>query len=192
MLSEIAQEHWGMASTENKRNMSALAAAAAWGRGEWDLMDNYITVMKENSPDRAFFGSILAIQRNNFDDAGRYIVRARDGVNSEITATIGESYNRAYNVVVRTQMLAELEEIITYKKGIMDVHQGKGEVLHDREKLDGLRTLWNKRLLGCQQNVEVWQRMLKVRALILTPQENPDIWIKFANLCRKSNRMGPC
>ena len=190
MLSEIAQEHWGMASAENKRNMSALAAAAAWGRGEWDLMDNYITVMKENSPDRAFFGSILAIQRNNFDDAARYIVRARDGVNSEITATIGESYNRAYNVVVRTQMLAELEEIITYKKGIMDVHQGKGEIPHDREKLDGLRTLWNKRLLGCQQNVEVWQRMLKVRALILTPQENPDIWIKFANLCRKSNRMG--
>jgi FKBP12-rapamycin complex-associated protein len=179
MLSEIAQEHWPNLSTENRVNMSALAAAAAWGRGEWDLMDTYINVMKEKSPDRAFFGSILAIQRDHFEDAQRYIVRARDGVNSEITATIGESYNRAYNVVVRTQMLAELEEIITYK-------QSKG----NSEKLESLRGLWNKRLLGCQQNVEVWQRMLKVRALILTPKENPDIWIKFANLCRKSNRMG--
>lgn len=178
-LSEIAQEHWSNATPENRRNMSALAAAAAWGRGEWDLMDTYISVMKDNSPDRAFFGAILAIQRDHFEDAQKHIFRAREGVNSEITATIGESYNRAYGVVVRTQMLAELEEIITYKLS-----------QRDPEKQEALRTLWNKRLLGCQANVEVWQRMLKVRALVLTPKDNPDIWIKFANLCRKSDRMG--
>ena len=179
ILSEIAQEHWNSASTENRKNMSALAAAAAWGRGEWDLMDNYISVMKDSSPDRAFFGAILAIQRNNFVDAQNFIVRARDGVNSEITATIGESYNRAYGVVVRTQMLAELEEIITYK-------QSEGNA----QKQESLKLLWNKRLLGCQSNVEVWQRMLKVRALVLKPIDNSDIWIKFANLCRKSERIG--
>ncbi|EXJ80982.1 FKBP12-rapamycin complex-associated protein [Capronia epimyces CBS 606.96] len=179
MLSEIAQEHWNSATQENRKNMSALAAAAAWGRGEWDLMDNYISVMKESSPDRAFFGAILAIQRNNFGEAHNFIVRARDGVNSEITATIGESYNRAYGVVVRTQMLAELEEIIVYK-------QSEGL----SEKQNSLKMLWNKRLLGCQSNVEVWQRMLKVRALVLTPTDNPEIWIKFANLCRKSDRIG--
>ena len=179
MLSEIAQEHWNNASQENRRNMSALAAAAAWGRGEWDLMDNYISVMKDTSPDRAFFGAILAIQRNHFEDARFFIARARDGVNSEITATIGESYNRAYGVVVRTQMLAELEEIIQYKLS-------ENEPRRQRE----LRELWNKRLLGCQANVEVWQRMLKVRALVLTPRDNPEIWIKFANLCRKSERIG--
>ena len=53
-----------------------------------------------------------------------------------------------------------------------------------------MRQTWNKRLLGCQQNVEVWQRMLKVRALVTSPRENLEMWIKFANLCRKSNRMG--
>ncbi|KIW48583.1 uncharacterized protein PV06_01155 [Exophiala oligosperma] len=179
MLSEIAQEHWNNASVENRKNMSALAAAAAWGRGEWDSMDNYISVMKESSPDRAFFGAILAIQRNNFPEAYNFIVRAREGVNSEITATIGESYNRAYSVVVRTQMLAELEEIIVYK-------QSEGQL----DKQNSLKLLWNKRLLGCQSNVEVWQRMLKVRALVLTPTDNPEIWIKFANLCRKSDRIG--
>jgi len=179
MLSEIAQEHWNSASQEQRKNMSALAAAAAWGRGEWDLMDTYISVMKESSPDRAFFGAILAIQRNNFAEAQKFIVRAQDGVNSEITATVGESYNRAYSVVVRTQMLAELEEIITYK-------QSESQP----EKQESLRQLWNKRLLGCQANVEVWQRMLKVRALVLSPKDNPDIWIKFANLCRKSDRIG--
>jgi FKBP12-rapamycin complex-associated protein len=178
MLSEIAQEHWNGASQEQRINMSALAAAAAWGRGEWDLMDTYISVMKEKSPDRAFFGAILAIQRNNFDEAQFCIVRARDGVISEIGTTIGESYNRAYSVVVRSQMLAELQEIIVYK-------QSEGHA----DKQNSLKLLWNKRLLGCQANVEVWQRMLKVRALVLTPTDNPEIWIKFANLCRKSDRI---
>lgn len=46
------------------------------------------------------------------------------------------------------------------------------------------------RLQGCQRNVEVWQRMLKVRALVISPKENMEMWIKFANLCRKSGRIG--
>lgn len=108
-----------------------------------------------------------------------YIEKARNGLDTELSALLGESYNRAYNVVVRVQMLAELEEIITYKQNI-----------GDPEKQDAMRRTWNKRLLGCQQNVEVWQRMLKVRALVTSPRENLDMWIKFANLCRKSNRMG--
>src|SRR5271169_4034858 len=50
--------------------------------------------------------------------------------------------------------------------------------------------LTDYRLMGVQRNVDVWQRLLKVRALVISPQENMDMWIKFANLCRKSNRMG--
>ncbi|RMZ86883.1 hypothetical protein DV736_g5890, partial [Chaetothyriales sp. CBS 134916] len=175
-LSTIAHNRWDDASPENRRNMAAWAAAAAWARGEWEHMETYISAMKDSSPDRAFFGAILATQRNHFDEANKYILRAREGVNSELNATIGESYNRAYSVVVRTQMLAELEEIMDYKKG------------EKPERKEALKQLWNDRLVGCQANVEVWQRMLKVRALVLRPEENPTIWIKFANLCRKSER----
>ena len=45
------------------------------------------------------------------------------------------------------------------------------------------------RLKGAQRNVEVWQRVLKLRGLVVTVQEDTEMWIKFANLCRKSNRM---
>jgi FKBP12-rapamycin complex-associated protein len=76
-------------------------------------------------------------------------------------------------------MLAELEEIITYKQ------------CHDQpEKQEVMRRTWTKRLKGCPRNVEVWQRMLKVRALVISPVENMDMWIKFSNLCRKSGRIG--
>ena len=74
-------------------------------------------------------------------------------------------------------MLAELEEIIQYKQS-------------QAEKRGVMRRTWMKRLMGVQRNVDVWQRLLKVRALVISPQENMDMWIKFANLCRKSNRIG--
>lgn len=45
------------------------------------------------------------------------------------------------------------------------------------------------RLSGCQPEVEVWQRILQVRTLVLDPWEDNAMWIKFANLCRKSDRM---
>jgi FKBP12-rapamycin complex-associated protein len=37
--------------------------------------------------------------------------------------------------------------------------------------------------------VEVWQRILQVRTLVLSPEEDSAMWIKFANLCRKNERM---
>lgn len=178
-LSSMAQEKWLNATSEQKKSIAALAAAAAWGLGQWELMDNYLQVMKYNSPDRSFFGAILAIHRDQFEEAHGFIARAREGLDSELSALLGESYTRAYGVIVRVQMLAELEEIITYKRSAAVP-----------EKRDQMRRTWTKRLKGCQRNVEVWQRMLKVRALVITPAENQDMHIKFSSICRKSQRIG--
>lgn len=179
LLSQLAQDKWMTASHDIKRLIAPLAAGAAWGLGQWDLMDNYISVMKSISPDRSFFGAILALHRNQFDEAAAHIEKAREGLDTELSALVGESYNRAYSVIVRVQMLAELEEIITYKSN-----------QNNPAKQETMRRTWTKRLKGCQRNVEVWQRMLKVRALVIQPEENMEMWIKFANLCRKSGRIG--
>lgn len=45
------------------------------------------------------------------------------------------------------------------------------------------------RLAGCQRDVEVWQRILQVRSLVLKPNEDMDTWIEFADLCRTSDRL---
>lgn len=177
-LSELAKSKWDDSSSEVKRSVAPLAAAAAWGLGQWDRMDTCIAVMKPESPDKAFFNAIISLHRNNFDSASEYIVKARDLLITEITALVSESYTRAYGVVVRIQMLAELEEIIQYKM----LPQGS-------EKRVVMRKTWNTRLLGCQRNVDIWQRMLKVRALVIKPKQDMEMWIKFANLCRKSGRL---
>ena len=180
VLSTFAEDKWVRASTEgHQRRMAPLAAAAAWGLERWELVDKYIGAIKEETPDRSFFGAILSIQRNQFEDAHVFIEKARDSLDTELSAVLGESYNRAYNVVVRIQMLAELEEIVSYKQ---NAHMPARQAL--------MRQTWNKRLKGCQRNVETWQRMLKVRALVVKPKDNVEMLIKFANLCRKSQRFG--
>ena len=176
-LHTMAQNKWNLASMEHKRRIAPLAAAAAWGISSWELMDTYLEAMKANSPDRSFFKAIAAVHQNAFSEAHEFIEQARDGLDTELTALLGESYNRAYDVVVRVQMMAELEETIAYKKAA-----------EDHEKQVMMRETWRTRLEGCEGNVETWQRMLKVRQLVLSPKDNKEVWIKYANLCRKAGR----
>ncbi|KAK3682072.1 phosphatidylinositol 3-kinase tor2 [Podospora appendiculata] len=176
-LASLAGKTWANSAPEIQRRIAPLATTAAWGLGKWDSMDNYLQSMKRYSPDRAFFGAILALHRNQFREAVQCVEQAREGLDTELSALVSESYNRAYQVVVRVQMLAELEELIVYKQC--------GD-----EKKATMRKTWETRLKGCQRNVEVWQRMLRLRSLVMAPKENMHMWTKFANLCRKSGRMG--
>ncbi|KAI8628398.1 TOR kinase [Xylariaceae sp. FL1651] len=176
-LASLAGNTWANSAPEVQRRIAPLATAAAWSLGKWDAMEIYLSSMRRNSPDRSFFGAILALHRNQFREATTNIQQAREGLDTELSALVSESYNRAYQVVVRVQMLAELEELIVYKQA-------------DEKKKATMRRTWEIRLKGCQRNVEVWQRMLRLRALVITPEENMHMWIKFANLCRKSGRMG--
>ena len=179
LLAALARNKWHTSTLEIKQAVAPLATAAAWNLGKWDLMDDYLSVMKADTPDRSFFGAILALQRNQFREAAVYVQKVREGLDTELSALVSESYNRAYTVVVRVQMLAELEELIVYKQSN-----------NNPSKQETMRKTWETRLLGCQRNVEVWQRMLKLRALVISPKENMQMCIKFANLCRKSGRMG--
>ena len=45
------------------------------------------------------------------------------------------------------------------------------------------------RLLGCQRDPEVWQKVLQLRTLVLQPREDIESWIRYADLCRKAGRL---
>jgi serine/threonine-protein kinase mTOR len=48
--------------------------------------------------------------------------------------------------------------------------------------------MWGGRLRGVQRNVETWQQLLSVRALVLPMHSDVHTYLKFASLCRKSGR----
>nr|ODN92931.1 atypical/PIKK/FRAP protein kinase [Cryptococcus depauperatus CBS 7855] len=177
-LSDFVQARWAKRSAEEKKLLSPRAAAASWSLKQWDLMDDYIAAMKGDGADRAFFKAILAVHRNQFSTASKQIAKARERLDPELTTLTGDSYGRAYDTVVRIQMLAELEEIISYK-----------DHADDPARQEMQRQTWKKRLAGCQRDVEVWQRILQVRSLVLKPNEDMDTWIEFADLCRTSDRL---
>ncbi|WVQ81658.1 hypothetical protein IAT38_003783 [Cryptococcus sp. DSM 104549] len=177
-LSDFVQTRWAHRSADEKKILSPLAAAASWSLKQWDLMDDYIAAMKGDGADRAFFKAILAVHRNQIPTALRQIAKARERLDPELTSLTGDSYGRAYDTVVRIQMLAELEEIITYK-----------DHADEPARQATQRRTWQKRLEGCQRDVEVWQRILQVRSLVLKPNEDMDTWIQFADLCRTSDRL---
>ncbi|WFD05627.1 non-specific serine/threonine protein kinase [Malassezia vespertilionis] len=178
-LTELVQEKWPTAASDGRRQMAPLAAAAAWSVGQWDMMDEFIAAMRPESSERSFYRAVLAVHRSQRHQTKRLIARARDALDGELTALISESYGRAYDLMVRTQMLSELEEALVYKQDYADQP--------DRQAT--MRAIWMKRLQGCELDVEVWQRILSVRSIVLTPADDTDTWIKFANLCRKSGRM---
>ena len=95
-LSESVQDRWINSTSEEKRQIAPLAAAAAWSLNQWDLMDDYIAVMKLDSPDRSFYRAILSVHRNQFNKALAQVNKARDLLDGELTALVGESYGRAY------------------------------------------------------------------------------------------------
>lgn len=179
LLSSLSKEKWVNASQEYRKAIAPLAATASWGLAKFADMDAYLSVMKEQSPDRAFFASILNIHNNRFEIAAEEISKARKGLDTELSSLLGESYQRAYLPMIRVQMLAELEEIIQYKQNDSNP-----------EKQASMRNTWMKRLKGLQPNPEVWQRMMKVRKLVIGPHESMDMWIKYTNLCRKNERYG--
>ncbi|KAI0330958.1 FAT-domain-containing protein [Cubamyces sp. BRFM 1775] len=178
LLAKQVEDNWSTANVEDRREIAPMAAAAAWALNDWESMEDYISTMKPDSADRPFYRAILAVHQNQFPKAMTQIAKARDLLDPELTSLVGESYGRSYNTMVRAQMLSELEEIVNYK-----------QYADQPERQAAMRKTWMKRLQGCQPDVEVWQRILQVRALVLSPEDDPVMWIKFANLCRKSDRM---
>ena len=76
---------------------------------------------------------------------------------------------------MNVQMLSELEEVIHYK--LVPEHR------------ESIRLMWWDRLQGCQRVVEDWQRIIQVRSLVVTAQEDMNTWLKYASLCRKNGRL---
>lgn len=181
-LLEVVRQRWNgfgkSGSDQERKYMAPLAAAAAVALNKWSEMEEFISAIRSDES-KDYFKAIWYTNRESRSLASKHINRARDMLDHELTNLVSESYTRAYDLMVRTQMLSELEEAMAYKMDYND----------QPERQATIRATWMKRLKGCQPDVEVWQRILSVRSIVLTPTDDTETWIKFANLCRKSGRM---
>ncbi|KAK3265868.1 hypothetical protein CYMTET_25476 [Cymbomonas tetramitiformis] len=207
-LSALCREMWPAADSPTRSQMAAHAAHAAWNMGQWQEMETYITALDGYLPPAvagtagaalpgyqgpttadsgkslgAFFQAALCVHHGQVADARQHVARARTLLGTELTALVGESYERAYTSMVRVQQLTELEEVVEYSLLSREEDQGAAQA-----KSSLMRTMWRERIHGVQSNVEVWQGLLSVRSLVLPMADEAETWIKFASLCQKSGR----
>jgi serine/threonine-protein kinase mTOR len=95
-LASQVEERWESANGEERRDIAAMGAAAAWCLNEWEDMEKYINSMRVDSPDRSFYRAIMAVHQNQFPKATTHIAKARDLLDPELTTLVGESYGRSY------------------------------------------------------------------------------------------------
>ena len=174
-LHKVACRKWPDVSDDTRKDMARMAAAAAWGLGNWESMEEYTCLIPRETLDGAFYRAVMALHQDHFQQAQTCIDAARDVLDTELTARAGESYNRAYGAVVNAQMLSELEEIIQFKLV--------------QERQETIKLTWWNRLQGCQKVVEDWHKILQVRSLVLSPQDDMQSWLKYSSLCRKSGHL---
>ncbi|XP_039157640.1 serine/threonine-protein kinase TOR isoform X3 [Eucalyptus grandis] len=199
-LNNLCKEYWTPANRAAHLEMAPMAASAAWNKGEWDQMAEYVSILDDGeetefrglgnsaagvdgSSNGMFFRAVLLVRRGKYDDARKYVYRARKCLATELAALVLESYDHAYSNLVRVQQLLELEEVINYSTLPLG-----NPVAEGRRAL--IRNMWTERIKGVKRDVEVWQGLLAVRALALPPTEDIETWLKFSSLCRKSGRIG--
>eukprot|EP00080_Pristionchus_pacificus_P015935 PDM75955.1 hypothetical protein PRIPAC_43798 [Pristionchus pacificus] len=162
----------------SSHRITVIGAKGKWMSGDWNGMEEYTDKVNENTLDGSFLRAVIAIKRDDYSKAHSYIQKCRDIHDVQLTGMANESYDRAYPAIVLLQELTELEEAIEY--GLRPERRGR------------IALLWSRRLQGCRENVDQWNKLLMIRSLVLSPSEMNPLRIKYSSLCRSLNKMSQC
>eukprot|EP00536_Pseudo-nitzschia_multiseries_P002882 jgi/Psemu1/318014/estExt_fgenesh1_pm.C_410004 len=192
--------HSTQVALREQRKALKMCAKAAWRLGRWDDLEKYSSELVDGKRshsvqldfDGAFFSAILHIHREEWQMAAESIDGARKAMDGRFTALMAESYNRAYPSIVTAQTLAEMEEIIEYRKIEKDSQGGSHCHPANRPNINEARerllSVWRDRLAGCRVDAEVHYSIMAVRSLILGPEDEVEATLTLSDLSRQAQR----
>ena len=181
-----------------------MLAGVRWHCQHYEAMAKVTELLEPKTYEGGFYRAVLAVHHAAFDEAQACIDAARHALHPQLAAHGVESYARAHGSLVRAQHLAEMEELIQYRRcqlliGSADAPLQRGALLAGpepsaedvslaRERCACIKERWRQRLRSCGRDLRAWQTMVEVRAMALRPHEQMQAWLKFASLCRKAGR----
>jgi len=205
------------AASRMHRKVLKFCAQAAWRLGQWEELEkcasqlvrgtnlgahsrsnsrSFSTFRDRKAPivdfDGAFYSAVLHIHRKEWSFATDAIDAARKSMDSRFTALMTESYRRAYPSMVTAQILAEMEEIIEYRKlegrakASSHRHPANRPDLEDAR--EHLLSVWRNRLAGCRVDAEVHSQIMAVRSLVLGPTDEVEATLTLSDLSRSAQR----
>jgi serine/threonine-protein kinase mTOR len=170
-LFRLCFDSWKVLEPEKRKRMAPVGASCAWVLQEWDFLEDCVNVMPEE--EGYLYQAVISTHNHDFVGAVKFIDLSRRTIDAELTAVLPESYFRAYPLLVKAQQLTELEEVIDFIR-LPD---------SDTERASQYREMWDKRIKQVQRRYHYWQDLLNVRRLVVEPQRDVDMWLKFAKLC---------
>jgi len=142
------------------------------------------------------YAAMLALRVKDFDGADRCIGAARKRLAPVLGGMLDEAYSRAYGSMVTVQQLAELEEIVFFRRKEGELRRLHTPALAEAHIADAkarLREKWRKRLHNLvAPDISVWRRLVQVRSLVLPPWSDEGTWLRLAGLCRRSGHLTLC
>eukprot|EP01130_Rhizamoeba_saxonica_P008636 TRINITY_DN3490_c2_g1_i1.p1 TRINITY_DN3490_c2_g1~~TRINITY_DN3490_c2_g1_i1.p1 ORF type:complete len:1462 (-),score=255.39 TRINITY_DN3490_c2_g1_i1:71-3847(-) len=158
------------------RKIASQSLFASLHLGLYDDIKDKVLLLEPNSRDGSFYRIISGVVGNNFESAEIYLKKSRQHCITDLRSIIGESYTRAYKIMVQIQQLAELEEII--------------EGLKNPDSVPKILSVWNTRLHGIEKSVDTWLQIFAVRSLLVPPHKYTDAWVELSKMSSASFRPG--
>jgi tetratricopeptide (TPR) repeat protein len=201
-------------SPKAHRKFLKFGAQAAWRLGDWNVLEKYASALVHGAFgesrsvslsqhvsrtsdsflgvdfDGSFFTAVIHIHRKQWFQAATAIDAARQAMDGRFTALMAESYKRAYSGMISAMMLAELEEIMEFRKlesrAIASSHRHPVNRPNVEEARSRLLAVWRDRLAGCRVDADVHSQIMSVRSLILGPTDEVQSILLLSDLSKQA------
>ena len=168
--------------------MAPTLAKASLNLKEWDKLKIYIEKIKpefdEEIYEKNFFKAVISIKEEEYENAQEYINYAREALDDKIKNLLSESYQRAYKLLLANANLFELEEIIS-------LYNKNNENLFEENKKK-MKKKWDERLEIIDEDIKTYERILAIRGLVFSVEEDYNTYLKLAKICRKKDMFTTC
>ena len=162
----------------NDNETSLILTKASLNLSQWDDLKKYNSHLKDVNDDikyqKDFYDAIISINDAKYKEALEYVGLAKEEVDKKIKSLLCESYARGYELLLKNELLCQLEEIIKYKQ--------------NKIQKNDLINLWNTRLQYINKDPSIFERALSVRSIVLNMDEDYENYLTLAKICRKENR----
>jgi FKBP12-rapamycin complex-associated protein len=147
-------------------------------RGCLNLYKNLLQGQFETS----VYESAVAIRGNNLLQAREHSKRAREILGPVLMPPAQRQNKRAMIRYLNYLEVTQLDEIIDFLSSATPSNA--------KAILEDLKQTWNQRLLDLDYSLDVWRRLIPIRAILLSPTgEDIDTWVRFSTLSRKKQNL---
>ena len=170
--------------SESKDEVCNLLSKAAFNLCEWEKLEQIVNSVEMKSDiqgyddmlySQNFYKAILSIKNNRLPEALKFIEKSRLIIDEQIKNLLGESYERAYKLLLENQYLFELEEIIMFKQNDSRVNK------------EFLKTKWNEKFDIISDDILSYETILSYRNFVFSTNEDFDKHLELAKICRKED-----